>query len=168
MNVKRTASVILISVGVFCLICETAKCQQTGSANVSYVPVDQSLYDTILYQDSLLFEAFNLRHFEVFKSFFSKDLEIVQDNTGLRNYEQSMEAFQGLFKMDYILVRQLKKETVEVYPINNYGAIETGQHTFCHKENDIQDCGTYKFVHIWKLQNGHWIITKIITYGHNQ
>jgi hypothetical protein len=79
-----------------------------------------------------------------------------------------MEAFQGLFKMDYVLVRQLKKETVEVYPIKNYGAIEVGQHTFCHKEKDKQDCGTYKFVHIWKLQNGHWLITKIITYGHNE
>jgi hypothetical protein len=79
-----------------------------------------------------------------------------------------MEAFQGLFKMDYVLLRRLKKETVEVYPIKNYGAIEIGQHTFCHKENDKQDCGTYKFVHVWKFQNGHWTITKIITYGHDQ
>jgi hypothetical protein len=165
---KRVASVILISVGVFGLSSELAKSQQKESVIFSYTSTNKSLYDTILYQDSILFEAFNLRQFEVFKSFFSLDLEIYQDNTGLRNYEQSMEAFQGLFKMDYVLIRRLKKETVEVHPIKNYGAIEIGQHTFCHKENDKQDCGTYKFVHIWKLQNGHWIITKIITYGHDQ
>ena len=168
MILKIVASFILISFSVYCLSNELAKSKQKESSIISYTSDDKSLYNTIIYQDSLLFEAFNLHQFEVFKSFFSKDLEIYQDNIGLRNYEQSMEAFQGLFKMDYVLVRQLKKETVEVYPIYNYGAIEVGQHTFCHKENDKQDCGTYKFVHIWKLQNGNWIITKIITYGHNQ
>ncbi len=168
MIVKSIASVILISVGIFYLSGELPKSEQSLSVIASYNSVNRSLFDTIIYQDSLLFEAFNLRQFEVFKSFFSKDLEIYQDNTGLRNYEQSMEAFHGLFKMDYALVRQLSKETVEVYPIKNYGAIEVGQHTFCHKENEKQDCGTYKFVHIWKLQNGHWMITKIITYGHDQ
>lgn len=124
------------------------------------------LCQTVFRLDSLLFEAFNSRDFEKFKSFFSTELEIYQDNTGLRNFQESMDAFKGLFKGDYILKRQLIKETLEVYPIKDFGAIETGQHTFCHDENGKTDCGTFKFVHIWKNDNGNWKITRIITYDH--
>jgi hypothetical protein len=77
-----------------------------------------------------------------------------------------MEAFRGIFSGDYILTRHLVKGSLEVYPIKNYGAIETGSHTFCHSENGKSDCGTFKFVHIWELQNGRWKITRIITYDH--
>jgi hypothetical protein len=128
--------------------------------------VDTLLYHTIYFQDSLLFAAFNSCDFEKFKSFFSPDLEIYQDNTGVRDYNQSMEAFRGLFQGDYILTRQLIRESLEVYPIKDFGAIETGQHTFCHVENEKPDCGTFKFVHIWKYQDGNWKITRIITYNH--
>lgn len=139
---------------------------QTKIIQQTYTPVDTALYDTIIYQDSILFDAFNSRNFELFKKFFDTTLEIYQDNTGLRNYDQSMEAFKGLFKMNYVLNRQLVKGSVEIYPIKDYGAIETGRHTFCHTENGKQDCGTFKFIHIWQRQNGRWKITKIITYDH--
>lgn len=130
------------------------------------VKVDTVLYHTIYLQDSLLFAAFNSRDFEKFKSFFSPDLEIYQDNTGVRDFNQSMEAFRGLFQSKSILTRQLVMESLEVYPIKDFGAIETGQHTFCHDENGKPDCGTFKFVHIWKYQDGSWKITRIITYNH--
>ena len=77
-----------------------------------------------------------------------------------------MEAFRGLFEGNYVLKRTLINETLEVYPIKDFGAIETGQHTFCHDENGKTDCGTFKFVHIWKNENGVWKITRIITYDH--
>ena len=130
------------------------------------VKVDALLYHTIYLQDSLLFAAFNSRDFEKFKSFFSPDLEIYQDNTGVRDYNQSMEAFRGLFQGKSILTRQLILKSLEVYPIKDFGAIETGQHTFCHYENGKPDCGTFKFVHIWKYQDGSWKITRIVTYNH--
>jgi hypothetical protein len=130
------------------------------------VKVDKLLYHTIYLQDSLLFAAFNSCDFENFKSFFSPDLEIYQDNTGVRDYNQSMEAFRGLFQGNFILSRQLIKESLEVYPIKDFGAIETGQHTFCHDENGKPDCGTFTFVHIWKYQDGSWKIKRIITYDH--
>jgi len=129
-------------------------------------PSDKILSDVILFQDSLLFHAFNSQKLDDFKNFFSENQEIYQDNTGFRNYTQSMEAFQGLFNMNYVLTRKLLKESVEVYPIKDYGAIEVGLHTFCHTENNKSDCGTYKFVHIWNLKDGNWKITRIITYNH--
>lgn len=157
--VLKTFYVVLM-VGV------TSACLFGQSDTKTYIPVNKSLYNTIASQDSILFEAFNNRNLEVLKTFFADDLEIFQDNIGVRNYDQSMEAFRGLFSQDYILTRQLVKESLEVYPIKDYGAIETGSHTFCHTENGKLECGTFKFVHIWELQNGQWKITRIITYDH--
>ena len=85
----------------------------------------------------------------------------------MRNYDQTIEAFAGLFKEEYTLTRTPILQSIEVYPIKNYGAIETGQHTFCHTENNKLECATFKFLHIWEQKDGQWKLSKIITYGHN-
>lgn len=131
-----------------------------------YIPVDKSLYDTIIKQDSILFVAFNSRNITALKSYFTDKLEVYQDNTGLRNYDETVQAFSGLFKMDYVLTRKPIIESIEVYPIINYGAIETGKHTFCHTENGKLECATFQFVHIWENKDGEWKVAKIITYDH--
>lgn len=136
------------------------------STATTYIPADKPLYDTIFYQDSILFQAFNSRNLEKMKTFFAVNLEVYQDNIGVRSYEETIEAFRGLFSQDYVLTRSLLKGSLEVYPIKDYGAIETGSHTFCHTENGKLECGTFKFVHIWEHQNGQWKITRIITYDH--
>lgn len=151
-----------IAITVMIIACSALN---SGKAE-EYLPVDSALYEVIFLQDSLLFQAFNSGDFEQFKCFFPDDLEIYQDNIGVRDFNQSMQAFLGLFQGNYKLTRTLLKETLEVYPIKDYGAIETGQHTFCHIENGKMDCGTYKFVHIWENQNGIWRIKRIITYNH--
>lgn len=167
MSQKLTGIIwVLLLTVIFISSCSTTKNSKTNSIQQSYIPVDKSLYDTIIYQDSLLFAAFNSRSFEQFKAYFSDSLEIYQDNTGVRNYQESMEAFKGLFTTNNILTRQLVKGSAEVYPIKNYGAIETGQHVFCHTENGKVDCGTFKFVHIWENKDGRWKITRIVTYDH--
>lgn len=113
-----------------------------------------------------MFESFNSQNFEKFKSFFDDSLEVFQDNAGVRNYAAAMKSFKEIFSRNNGLTRKLIKSSLEVYPIKDYGAIETGSHVFCHKENGKQDCGTFKFVHIWKKVNNHWKITRIITYDH--
>lgn len=150
----------------FCAVaCSTGK--HTGKDKLTtYIPADKALYDIIYYQDSLLFSAFNTRNIEKLKLFFADNLEVYQDNTGLRTYEQTIDAFSGLFAKDYLLTRQLVKPSLEVYPIKDFGAIETGRHIFCHTENGKLECATFKFVHIWQKQNGQWKISRMITYDH--
>lgn len=150
----------------FLFACSPSKSTLTKLPSNNYSPVDSALYKLIIEQDSLLFEAFNTQNLGKLTRFFGENLEVYQDNMGVRNYEQTIESFKGLFKMPYILKRTALKESIEVYPIKNYGAIQTGRHTFCHTENGKLECETYKFVLIWENKNSQWKITKLITYGH--
>jgi hypothetical protein len=125
-----------------------------------------SLYDEIARMDSLLFNAFNTRDIETMKQCFDSSLEVYQDNQGLRNYTQAIEAFVGLFQKNYILTRTLAPGSMEVYPIKEYGAIQTGLHTFSHMEKGKLESATFKFLHIWQKRNGIWKITRLVTYDH--
>jgi ketosteroid isomerase-like protein len=158
-NISCTLFLVLTS-------CNTTKNAQTSPTKKVYIPADKPLYETIIKKDSILFEAFNTRDITALKSYFTDNLEVYQDNTGLRNYEETVQAFTELFKMDYVLTRKPILESIEVYPVRNFGAIETGQHTFCHTENGKLECATFKFVHIWENKNGQWKVAKIITYDH--
>lgn len=124
------------------------------------------LYNEIAHMDSLQFYAFNSRNLDQLMQYFDSSLELYQDNIGVRNYDQTKQAFGGLFKMDYVLTRRLVSGSMEVYPIKGYGAIETGVHTFSHMENGELQKGTYKFMQIWQNKDGIWRVTCEITYGH--
>ncbi|MGZ3914988.1 MAG: nuclear transport factor 2 family protein [Flavisolibacter sp.] len=164
MNHKPLLLFLCLGVLFFPACSHTKRMQREGRA--VYIPADQNLYDTIAHQDSLLFAAFNSRDLEGLKQFFSPDLELYQDNIGVRNYEQTVEAFKGLFAKDYVLTRRLVEGSLEVYPIKGYGGIETGKHRFCHTENGKLECGIFKFLHIWEKRDGMWKITRIVTYDH--
>ena len=124
------------------------------------------LYNEIAQVDSLQFDAFNTRNLDHLMYYFDNSLELYQDNTGVRNYDQTRLAFGSLFKMNYVLTRKLVPGSMEVYPIKDYGAIETGQHTFSHVENGQLQVNTYKFMQIWQKKDAVWRVTREITYGH--
>ena len=48
------------------------------------------------------------------------------------------------------------KTALDVYPIKDYGAIETGTHRFCHTDEEEEICGTFKFLHIWQKEGTAW------------
>jgi hypothetical protein len=126
----------------------------------------KSLADEILKQDSVLFSAFNTRNMETFGSMFSADLEFFHDKGGLTDYTYTMNSLKNLSNSNSDLKRELIKETLEVYPVPGYGAIQTGQHIFTHTENGQTEKGIFKFVHIWKLTDGKWKITRVVSYNH--
>ncbi len=126
----------------------------------------EALYPEIAHADSLLFKAFNTQKTAVLQDMFDPGLLLYQDNTGLRYYAETIDAFKALFKKDYTLTRTLAPGTMMVYPLGNDGAIETGSHTFCHTENGKEDCATFKFVNIWKKEAGQWKINCLLTYDH--
>ena len=124
------------------------------------------LYKEIIHMDSILFNAFNTRDIDQFKTLFTEDLEFYHDKGGKTNYEHTISFLKTTAEINSPLRRELVKGSLEVYPIPGYGAMEIGAHTFCHIENGKQDCGTFKFVHIWQKKNGEWKITRVVSYGH--
>ena len=139
----------------------------TGMVNlINAQSAKDSLYREIAHMDSVVFHAFNTRDIEKFKSLFTEDLEFYHDKGGLTNYEHTINFMKETAKNNNELRRDLVKGSLEVYPIPGYGAMEIGTHTFCHLENGKQDCGTFKFVHIWQKKNGEWKITRVVSYDH--
>ena len=129
-------------------------------------PASLQLTAEIAYMDSVLFEAFNQKNMPAFKPMFSDDLEWFQDNEGLLSYQTVFENFGNTFKNPNKLTRKLVKGSLEVHPLKNYGAIETGVHQFKHIENGKEETGTFKFMMIWQLKGGQWRITRVISYDH--
>lgn len=138
----------------------------SNNTAATYSPAE--LLSIITRLDSKLFDAFNHRDLEALKTMFADDAEFYQDNQGVSNYNQVIEDLKTLFEQSKGngLRRELVKGSLEVYPMKGYGAIQVGQHRFCHLEEGREDCGTFKFVHIWRQKDGEWKITRVVSYGH--
>jgi hypothetical protein len=44
--------------------------------------------------------------------------------------------------------------------------MELGTHRFCHIENGKQDCGSFRFAHVWQKKDDRWRVTRVLSYGH--
>jgi ketosteroid isomerase-like protein len=135
-------------------------------SNTEAASVSQELYNEIARMDSVLFEAFNTQNLDKLKTLFTDDLEFYHDTGGVALYSQTIKDFKKMFEQNLKIRRELVKGSLEIYPIKNYGAIQTGQHRFCHIENGKDECGTFKFVHVWQKRGGEWKISRVISYNH--
>lgn len=160
-NMKFTLFIKFILLLIFLKISVLADAQPQ-----MHPQANKELYKEIAHMDSVLFKAFNAMDLEKLKTLFDTDLEFYHDMGGLMNYTQNIVATKKLFDRNNGLRRELVAGTLEVYPIKDYGAIQTGSHQFCHPENGKPDCGIFKFVHIWHKKNGEWKLTRVISYGH--
>ncbi len=139
---------------------------QTPAGQPSSRHSPSALQLEIARMDSALFAAFNARDMVKLKTFFASDLEFYQDNEGVENYTQTMNDFSAMFGQPSKIRRVLVPGTLEVYPIKNYGAIEGGSHRFCHTEKGKADCGTFKFLHVWRKTGKTWQLSRIVSYAH--
>ena len=132
----------------------------------SQLAKSRELFETIARMDAKLFDAFNAHNLDAMMEMFADDLEFYQDNDGVSNYQQSKNDFTKMLASVPDIRRDLMKESLEVYPIKDYGAIEIGIHRFCHKEHGEGECGSFKFVHVWRKIGNSWKLSRIISYGH--
>src|SRR5438874_10511738 len=132
----------------------------------SQLAKSRELFQTIARMDAKLFDAFNAHNLDAMMAMFTDDVEFYQDNDGVSNYQETKTDFTKMLASVPDIKRDLVKGSLEVYPIKDYGAIETGIHRFCHKENGKDECGSFKFVHIWRKTGDLWKISSVISYGH--
>ena len=129
-------------------------------------PPPGELLETIRKMDAAIFDAFNAHDVDRLMSYFTDDLEFYHDTGGLGNYRSNAEDFKKMFGNVPDIRRDLVPESLEVYPVKDYGAMEIGQHRFCHKENGKDDCGTFGFAMVWRKVGDSWKISRVLSYGH--
>jgi hypothetical protein len=64
--------------------------------------------------------------------------------------------------------REALDETVAVFPIEQYGAVVTGEHVFYERQGDGEESrvGRARFAQMWKLEGGSWKLARVFSYDH--
>lgn len=165
---KILNSVIAFSLLQLLTFACTSNKKSGGENNASQLSTE--LYKTIAHLDSAMFDAFNNRDISLLQTFLSEELEFYHDFGGVTNYNQNIEAFKKTFASDRKLRRELVKGSMEVHPIKDFGAVQTGLHRFYVTEKGQKEklSSEAKFVQVWQKKDGAWKITRIISYGHQE
>ncbi len=144
----------------------------TGMAQVGQT---SELFQILAKNDSLLFaEGFNECEKEKFEGLMADDLEFYHDTGGFQNREEFFEAYDsnicsGSLKKP---IRKLIPGTLRVFELKDsgelYGAIQQGEHEFYIKESgkELYKTGFARFTHLWLLEDGEWILKRVLSYDH--
>jgi hypothetical protein len=124
------------------------------------------LFQTIAALDKQLFDAVDRCDMAKFATFWSEDVEFYHDKDGLTvGRDKIVNAVKN--NLCGKVKRELVPGTLEVYPINGYGAVEIGVHRFLHPwAQDHGEVGEAKFIHLWQNKDGQWRITRVISFDH--
>ena len=115
--------------------------------------------------DTQLFDAYNHCDLTTLGAMVSDDLEFYHDQTGL---SVGKAPFLAAIKQNICgkVQRELLPQTLEVYPLKGYGAVEIGVHRF-HHPGDPGNVGDAKFIMLWQNKDDVWKVTRVISYEHN-
>ncbi|AXT54203.1 DUF4440 domain-containing protein [Aquimarina sp. AD1] len=132
---------------------------------------NSSLEETILELDKKFWKSYNTCDITTFKTFFVEDFEFYHDKGGLTSGLTKMMSSveNGLCNPENPRVRrEVVEGSVQVYPLNNYGAIITGEHVFYVSEKDKKEklVEIAKFTHVWQHKNEQWKMTRVLSYDH--
>lgn len=139
-----------------------------ASAQATKDPKEMSraeLTATVKRLDADLFAAYNDCQLEKFGSFFPENLEFYHDQSG--GGPMTREQLVTAIKQNICGKVHRELVSMEVFPMKNYGALETGVHRFSHPGID-NDQGDAKFVQLWKYDGGRWWLTVVMSYDHNE
>lgn len=137
------------------------------TANTQYTPFTLGR-DTLPNALAQVVDAFNARNLDTLATLFSKDLEFYHDKNGRADYSRNLNAFKENFARPTRTRRELDHETLEVYPVQGFGAMQIGVHRFYETEPGQKEklTATAKFVHVWKNTKGAWQIVRAVSYAH--
>lgn len=127
-------------------------------------PPPDTLFKTIQSLDTKLFDAYNHCDLDTLGAMVSDDLEFYHDKTGL---SVGKAPFIAAIKQNICgkVQRAIVPGSLEVYPLNGYGAVEIGVHRFYHP-GEPGNVGEAKFIILWQNKDGVWEVTRTISYNH--
>ncbi len=136
----------------------------------------QQLTDEIEAADAAMFSAFFDRcDIPALSALIAEDFEMIHDKGGrvaaskaefIKNIEGTC-ARQKTGE-DYRARRELIRGSLKVYPVNNYGAIEVGEHRFFKlmpgKPEELVEVSL--FTQVWKKETSGWKLARVLSYDH--
>jgi ketosteroid isomerase-like protein len=136
------------------------------AANAQSTAQPDPLFAKVKSLDARLFDAYNRCDLTTLGEMVSDDLEFYHDQTGLSTGKAP---FLAAIKENICgkVQRTLLPDTLEVYPLKGYGAVEIGMHRFHHPGHPEDGVGDAKFITIWQNKDGVWKVTRAISYDHN-
>jgi uncharacterized protein (TIGR02246 family) len=153
-------SLLLSSAFAFCTFSAAAQPLDSIKSREELTKVIASL-------DAAVFGAYNTCDLTKFARFFSDDVEFYHDESGLSVGKQSLA---DALKQNICgkVTRELVVESLQVYPMKDFGAVEIGVHRFHHPGHEqTEPVGEAKFIHLWQYKDGAWKIVRVISYDHH-
>lgn len=122
-----------------------------------------SLHDELARMDAELFDAaFVACDAARFRAIFTEDAEFYHDRTGASTGE-AVRTLKSCPR-DNGVTRTLVPGSLEVYPMQGYGAIQIGRHLFARRGEPGAEAA--KFVHLWKREPGGWRLARVLSFDH--
>ena len=131
-------------------------------------PETRALYDELARMDSILFDAaFVSCDLARITSMFTDDVEFYHDVTGAKAGKGVVDDFARLTRncpRAQGVTRELVPGSLQVYPMNNYGAVQMGAHHFVQANGEPSAVAL--FVHLWRRVDGEWKLARVLSYDH--
>ena len=148
--------------------CGIALLSAVAFAASAGTPQPRSLQDTIAAEDLALFDSFNHCadpvQLQAHADHFAPDVEFYHDTGGVTWTRDAMIANTAKYACGHY-TRGLAAGSLQVVPVKDFGAIAQGVHRFC--QVDTGRCeGEADFTMVWRLRDGQWTITRVLSYGH--
>jgi hypothetical protein len=127
-----------------------------------------ALFADISAMDAAVFDSFNRcsspEELQKHASYFDPEVEFYHDTGGVTwNREDMLANTEKHACGNYR--RELVPDSLRIFPVKEFGAIEQGVHRFCRFDTGACD-GMADFVIVWRLQDDKWRVTRILSYGH--
>ena len=121
------------------------------------------LFDALARMDEELFDtAFVKCDSGKFRAIFTDDAEFYHDRTGA-SFGEAARTLKSCPRENGV-TRTLVPGSLEVYPMQGYGAIQIGRHVFAKKGEPGSEVA--RFVHLWKQENGAWRLARVLSFDH--
>jgi CubicO group peptidase (beta-lactamase class C family) len=142
--------------------------RQALSGTLSLVAPTSTLRDQILSADRQLFDAYNTCNTVQFSRSLASDLEFFHDSTGLTGHDWNVNALEKRCAESTKYHRSLDEQSVQIFPVPGYGALEIGTHRFYEKGAGGSEKldATPGFANVWKQIPDGWKLTRVLSYGH--
>jgi CubicO group peptidase (beta-lactamase class C family) len=126
------------------------------------------LRNQILSADRQLFDSYNTCDTVQFSRSLAPDLEFFHDTTGLTGHDWNVSALEKRCTETTKYHRTLDEESVQVFPVPGYGALEIGTHRFYEHRADGSEKldATPGFANVWKATVDGWKLSRVLSYGH--